>query len=160
MSSWLMIILQNPHYVLSSCLYKIGLFAQCILLVMAAPLAPVKTHHLSTFEQSLNLLTPPLMKSVFPSQTHSHSLYCLFDIVRGVVSFAFVPSSVESRQEYLFWGTALVQVNTNVLRQEAGVGRLRTWWFLASAFTHQSKCSALGPAVHAWFLWPVQPDMA
>lgn len=40
---------------------------------MAAPLAPVKTHHLSTVEQSLNLLTPSLKRTVFPSQIHSHS---------------------------------------------------------------------------------------
>ena len=69
------------------------------LQVMAAPLAPVKTHHWCTVGHFLNLLAPPsVTRRVY---SLSFSLHCIFAAVEGVASCGFVPCSVESGREYL-----------------------------------------------------------
>lgn len=114
-------ILVKPHYILSSCCHKIGHFAHCILQVMAAPLAPVKTHHSSTVEQSLNLLTPPLMRSVCSlcrlSPPVSTVYFMLSEVLPPLLLYSLqwkVDKNIYSK------GQLWPKVNKiNVLRQEA-----------------------------------------
>lgn len=137
-ASWFVIILQNPHYILSSFFHETDHFTQ---LHIASYGSTIGTCQNSSFKHSWAV--PKFFNTRFDESCVSSTdllpqplLFIWYCHRSPIVSFAFGPSSVKSRQEYLFWGTALAASKQNKCVKTGGWSwETANMVVLASTFT-------------------------